>query len=393
MRGTFLRQERDGSNITAAGAGAARPQARGAPARGSGAAEALGAAARWRCCPAVGRRGRCGAALCPMPAVPGRRAVPGGGGFSSRLFVISLLSYLFVRPRVLPSSFVFPARGLLGPHRSRPRRPLWPPHRGAERGGAGGAGRAAIGGGSAARPAPWQCLCPRAHAGVIPLGWRGRAAWPGSPSARSSRSSSASAGPSPALACTPPTKVRRGRPAGKFGAGAGPSAPRAARSRALPRAGAGQVRGAERECRGPRAFRPSHPSHPSHPGRGRRRRRLARLSPERRRAGARGADAARDGAGAGAGARPPLGAGVPAALRRASEAPLVHRPELRSLPLPPRAARAAPASGPAPRRVTSLGAPLRAPRGAARDSRAERSPLRGVPECGRSVTRCFASPQ
>lgn len=337
MRGTFLRQERDGSNITAAGAGAARPQARGAPARGSGAAEALGAAARWRCCPAVGRRGRCGAALCPMPAVPGRRAVPGGGGFSSRLFVISLLSYLFVRPRVLPSSFVFPARGLLGPHRSRPRRPLWPPHRGAERGGAGGAGRAAIGGGSAARPAPWQCLCPRAHAGVIPLGWRGRAAWPGSPSARSSRSSSASAGPSPAPACTPPTKVRRGRPAGKFGAGAGPSAPRAARSRALPRAGAGQVRGAERECRGPRAFRPSHPSHPSHPGRGRRRRRLARLSPERRRAGARGADAARDGAGAGAGAgaRPPLGAGVPAALRRASEAPLVHRPELRSLPLPP----------------------------------------------------------
>lgn len=160
--------------------------------------------------------------------------------------------------------------------------------------------------------------------------------------------------------------------------------------RALPGASAGRGRtGARGGARVPRPPRLS-PLSPLSPGPG--------PPPPPSRAALPGAAAGGcPGSGRGAG-RGGSGSGSKTALGRRGpgSAPPSVRGAARSpsgAPLASPAARAAPASGPAPRRVTSLGAPLRAPRGAARDSRAERSPLRGVPECGRSVTRCFASPQ
>lgn len=74
--------------------GAARPPGRSARPPGGAVAQ------RW------GGAGRCGAALCPVPAVPGRCVVPGEGGGSARLFALPLLIYLFARPSARFSSFL-----------------------------------------------------------------------------------------------------------------------------------------------------------------------------------------------------------------------------------------------------------------------------------------------
>lgn len=344
-----MRQQSNGSDVTAEGAGGARPQARGAPARGSEAAGALGAAARWRCCPAVGRRGALRGRS--LPGAGGSRALRGAGrGRGLRATFRSSFTYLFICSSVR-ALFLLPS--LSPPGGPSGRTAPGPAARFGRRAqGRDGAGPAARGGrrlaaGRRLGPPPWQCLCPRAHAGVIPLGWRGRAAWPGSPSARSSRSSSASAGPSPAPACTPPTKVRRGRPAlpapresSVPAPGGGPSAPLPLGPRAPGRCcGPGPNRCAGRSAvpRPPRL--PPRPPPPA-------------ALRERRRAGARGASAARDGTGQGslrrerhrpwvlgAGSAPPSVRGAACSL---SGAPLAAPP----------APRAAPASGAAPRYLT-----------------------------------------
>lgn len=324
-----------------------------------------------------GGAGRCGAALCPVPADPGRRAVTGGGGFSSRLFAISLLIYLFARPAARFSSL------LRFPRSEAPRAaplPAPPPASAAARRGGGGRGRRRGAGGD------WRRLGGSARPLAMPM--------PARPCGRYSTGMARPGGMAgvPVGALLPllvgvcgavtgsrvyPANEGEARPPrGKVRCrrrSLCPAAPRAARSR---------------RCRGPGPDRCAGPSAVPRPPR------LSPFSvgpgqpsraalPERRRAGAWEADAVRDGAGAG----PPVGAGGPAALRRASEAPLVRRPELRSLPAPPEW------PCPAPLRVTSLGAPLRAPRGAAREPRAERSAARSPRVRPERNALCFASPQ
>lgn len=304
------------------------------------------------------------------------------------LFLYSFI-YLLVRPRAFPPSFALAARRPLGPHRSRPRRSLRPPRSGAGRGGSGGAGRAAIGGGAAARPAPLAMPMPARPCGRYSTGMARPGGMAGVPvgallpllvgvcgAVTGSRVYPANEGEA-----RPP---RAPRAAGKFGAGAGrrslrPAAPRAARSRPVLRAGAEQVRGAERGA--------ATPAPPARAGAA-----ASRGSPGAAPGGCPGCErgTGRDGAGqAAAGATPPVGAG---GRQRSAERPRRRLFAVRSSACCP----PCPASGSSERRGSALlnvGAPLRAPRGAARVPARGSARLRGVCERGRSVTRCFASPQ
>lgn len=284
------------------------------------------------------------------------RRFPGAAWYRERagaprdfsLFLYSFI-YLLVRPRAFPPSFALAARRPLGPHRSRPRRSLRPPRSGAGRGGSGGAGRAAIGGGAAARPAPLAMPMPARPCGRYSTGMARPGGMAGVPvgallpllvgvcgAVTGSRVYPANEGEA-----RPP---RAPRAAGKFGAGAGrrslrPAAPRAARSRPVLRAGAEQVRGAERG-----AATPAPPAEAA----------ASRGSPGAAPGGCPGCErgTGRDGTGQGrlrrerhrpwvlgAGSTPPSVRGAACSL---SGAPLAA----------PSAPRAAPASGAAPRYLT-----------------------------------------
>lgn len=313
-----------------------------------------------------GRRGaRCGRQVALLPSGGAARGAAGplsarcrrfpgaawcreraGAPRDFSLFLYSFI-YLLVRPRAFPPSFALAARRPLGPHRSRPRRSLRPPRSGAGRGGSGGAGRAAIGGGAAARPAPLAMPMPARPCGRYSTGMARPGGMAGVPvgallpllvgvcgAVTGSRVYPANEGEA-----RPP---RAPRAAGKFGAGAGrrslrPAAPRAARSRPVLRAGAEQVRGAERG-----AATPAPPAEAA----------ASRGSPGAAPGGCPGCErgTGRDGAGqAAAGATPPVGAG---GRQRSAERPRRRLFAVRSSACCPPAPRAAPASGAAPRYLT-----------------------------------------